>query len=33
MFQSIFNDTLVVSYIVIDLGQRFTNVDSWDDIF
>ena len=28
MFQSIFNDTLVVSYIVIDFGQRFTNVDS-----
>ena len=33
MFQSIFKDTTVVSYTVVDLGQRFTHVDSWDDIF
>ena len=33
MFQTIFKETIVVSYIVIDLGQRFTHVDTWDDIF
>ena len=31
--QAIFTETIVVSYIVIDFGQRFTHVDSCDDIF
>ena len=31
--QAIFTETKVVSYIVIDFGQRFTHVDSCDDIF
>ena len=33
IFQAIFTETIVVSYIMIDLEQRFTHVDSWDDIF
>ena len=31
--QAIFTETILVSYIVIDFGQRFTHVDSCDDIF
>ena len=31
-FQAIFTETTVISYIVIDLGKRFTHVDSCDDI-
>ena len=33
IFQAIFTETVVVSYIVIGLGQRFTHIDSWDGIF
>ena len=33
IFQAIFTETIVVRYIVIDLGQRFRQVDRWVDIF